>query len=193
LCAGTAVSGMPADCVKVGLARLVPAPVDLVLSGINAGCNVGVHTLYSGTVAAAREAAIAGVAAVSVSLHIGRWDAIRWDRASELAASCLERIVAEPLPPGTYLNVNIPILDGGAEPRGIRVVPVSSGAMVDEYQGDPDESGRVELTVGRLVRFHEMPPGTDAELLFQGYLTISPMRFEPTDRDALDGFRERLG
>ena len=158
--AGHAVGGTPADCVKVGLARLVPAPVDLVLSGINTGCNVGVHTIYSGTVAAAREGAIAGVAAIAVSLHIGRRDAIRWQRATEIAAEVLAALLAEPLRAGALLNVNIPILDDGAEPRGVRVVPASPGAMIDDYRGEADADGGMELTVGGHVRFREVPTGS---------------------------------
>lgn len=192
LARGWAVSGTPADCVKVGLARLLDEPADLVLSGINAGCNIGVHTIYSGTVAAAREGAIAGVPAISVSLHIGHRDRIRWARASELAAEVLGRLAAGALPPGTLLNVNIPILDDGAEPRGVRVAPVSREPMVDVYEGDPGPDGRLELKVGRHVAFREMPPGTDAALLFDGYVTVSPLRFASTESDALTTWAERL-
>ncbi len=189
---GWAVSGTPADCVKVGLARLLPGPADLVLSGINAGCNIGVHTIYSGTVAAAREGAIAGVPAFAVSLHIGRREAIRWQRASELAAEVLGRLLRGPLPAGAFLNVNIPILDAGAEPLAIRVAPVSREPMIDEYEGEPGPDGRIELRVGRHVAFRQMPAGTDAELLFAGYLTVSPLGFASTEHETLETWAERL-
>lgn len=190
---GTALYGMPADCVKVGLARLVDGPVDLVISGINSGCNVGIHTLYSGTVAAAREAAIAGVPAVAVSLFLKRRDEIRWRRASELVGDCLRQLLLEPLPAGTLLNINIPILDDGAEPLGVRVVPTNRSAMVDDYQGEPDDDGRVELTVGRQVSFGELEVGSDAALLFEGYITVTPMHFDLTDHGRLDYWRGRFG
>jgi len=193
LCTATALYGMPADCVKVALTKLLPEPVDLVLSGINAGCNVGVHTVYSGTVAAAREAVLAGVAGISMSLHLGRRDVIPFERASEIAGRVLRQILAEPLAPGTFLNVNIPILDDGAEPEELRVVPVSRVPMVDEYTGEPDESGKVELTVGRHVRFHEVPEGSDIDLLFKRHVTVSPMTVATTDVDSMDEWRGRLG
>jgi 5'-nucleotidase len=164
-----------------------------VLSGINAGCNVGIHTIYSGTVAAAREAAIAGIAAIAVSLHIGSWEGIRWMRASELARECLARMLSGPLAGGTLLNVNIPILDDGAEPKGLKVVPVSPGAMVDSYDGEADAGGKVELAVGRHVAFHDVPEGSDTRLLFDRYITVSPLAFDPTDHGAIDTWRERLG
>jgi 5'-nucleotidase len=192
VCRGTAVEGMPADCVKVGLARLVPAPVDLVLSGINAGCNVGIHTLYSGTVAAAREAAINGVPAISISLFLGDREAIDWSRATAAAALALGRIFAAPLPAGTFLNVNIPILDGGVEPKGLRVGPTNPSPMNDDYAGEPDADGRYDLRVGQHVSFGTVHPGTDTRFLFDGWITVTPMKFDPTDHDALAGWRRRL-
>src|SRR3982751_5186483 len=69
---GTAVDGRPADCVKLAVAQLLPREPDLVVSGMNAGANVGVNVIYSGTVAAAIEAAFLGVPSIAVSLHIGR-------------------------------------------------------------------------------------------------------------------------
>ena len=189
---GMALSGTPADCVKVGIARLVPAPVDLVLSGINAGCNVGVHTLYSGTVAAAREAAMAGIPAICFSQFLKGPTAVDWPRAEGLARACLDRILEHPLEPGSFLNVNFPVLEDGAEPRGFRVAPTLASAMIDDYAGAPDESGQMDLTVGRGVRFGQVHEGTDADLLFGGYVTITPMIFDPTDHSALELWRSRL-
>jgi 5'-nucleotidase len=187
-----AVYGMPADCVKLGRARLVEEPLDLVISGINAGCNVGVHTLYSGTVAAAREAAMAGIPAISMSLFLRNRDEIRWGRASELARECLERIVADRLEPGTFLNINLPILDDGREPKGVRVAPALLSAMVDDYRGEPNDEGHGVYEVGRGVAFGEVHDDTDAKYLFQGYITVTPMIFNPTDYDAVGPWRDRL-
>ncbi len=69
---GMAVDGRPADCVKLALTELIPQPVDLCISGMNAGANVGINVIYSGTVAAAREAAFSGVPTIAVSLHRGQ-------------------------------------------------------------------------------------------------------------------------
>lgn len=190
---GMALYGMPADCVKVGLTRFVEEPVDLVLSGINAGCNVGVHTLYSGTVAAAREAAIMGVPAIAVSLFLDRrGDSIRWDRAERAAGAVLERLLDEPFPPGTFLNVNLPILDEAKEPKGICVAPANLSAMTDHYTGEADDAGRYELKVGQQVSFGAVTEGTDAERLFAGYTTVTPLRFDPNDLSSIDLWRSRL-
>src|SRR3954451_8235792 len=67
---GTAIDGRPADCVKIATARLLPRPPDLVVSGINSGANVGINVIYSGTVAAAIEAAFLGLPAIAVSLYL---------------------------------------------------------------------------------------------------------------------------
>lgn len=189
---GIAVYGMPADCVKLGRSRLVQEPLDLVISGINAGCNVGVHTLYSGTVAAAREAAMAGIPSISMSLFLKNREEIRWDRASELAHECLKRVLSDPLEPGTFLNINLPILDDGREPKGVRVAPALLSAMVDDYQGEPNDEGHGVYEVGRGVAFGEVHLGTDARLLFDGYITVTPMMFDPTDYKAVGAWRDRL-
>lgn len=191
---GTALSGTPADCVKVGLTHLVPAPVDLVLSGINAGCNIGVHTLYSGTVAAAREAAMASIPAICFSQFIRTLDSVDWARATELARELLAQLLEHPLARGTFLNVNFPILDGErSAPRGVRVAPTLPSAMLDRYTCEPGETVPREFTVMRGVAFGDVHPGTDVEALFAGYVTVTPMIYDPTDHDALDLWRTRLG
>jgi 5'-nucleotidase len=190
---GTALSGTPADCVKIGLTHLVPAPVDLVLSGINAGCNIGVHTLYSGTVAAAREAAMASIPAICFSQFMRMSGSVDWTRAADLAREILARLLEYSLPRGTFLNVNFPILDDErAAPLGVRVAPTLASAMLDRYTTAPDESGPRHFTVARGVAFGEVLPGTDVEALFAGYITITPMIYDPTDHGALDLWRGRL-
>ena len=84
---GYAVEGKPADCTKIAMFELVPKPIDLVLSGINSGANLGVNVIYSGTVAAAMEAAFMGIPSIAVSLHLGpKYDVNgytpQWDHAS---------------------------------------------------------------------------------------------------------------
>ena len=69
---GIAVDGRPADCVKLAVAQLLPTPPDLVVSGMNSGANVGINVIYSGTVAAAIEAAFLGVPSIAVSLHLAQ-------------------------------------------------------------------------------------------------------------------------
>ena len=84
---GTAVDGRPADCVKLAVSHLVPRPPDLVVSGINSGANVGINVLYSGTIAAAVEAAFLGLPSIAVSLYLRDEIPTDYARASKLARS----------------------------------------------------------------------------------------------------------
>ena len=116
---GWAVSGTPADCVKIAIAELLPAPPDLVISGINLGPNVGINVLYSGTVSAATEASILGVKAVAFSLDT--YKHADFPRAALLARQVLVDLLEWPgWTPNICLNVNLPDLPLGPGWRGLR-------------------------------------------------------------------------
>lgn len=186
---GHAVSGHPADCVKIGLHNLVPKPVDLVISGINAGANIGVNVIYSGTVAAAREAAIQGVAAIAVSLHIGDPAKTRWDLAAKHARLAIERIIAMKPRPGALINVNIPILDGGDAPAGWRVVPMATNAPMDDYVPDAEQEGLSTQRAATGLRFHGEHAGSDVDMIFKRFVTITPLEVDQTNNDELAHWR----
>jgi 5'-nucleotidase len=123
------VDGTPADCVRLALTMLVRSPgdpgggaeerptVDWVFSGINAGGNLGVDVHHSGTVAAAREAALHGVRALAASHYHRREEPIDWDRAAAWMAAVLAEVVPLPLESGEFWNVNLPHPLGGAAAR----------------------------------------------------------------------------
>src|SRR5205085_1391398 len=110
---GWAVEGRPADCVKVALLELLPERPDLVVSGLNAGSNAGINVLYSGTVAAAIEAAFFNCVSVAVSLEYRKPGPLDFPRAAEIGRRVIEQIVAHRPAAGTLFNVNIPSLDRG--------------------------------------------------------------------------------
>src|ERR687884_721812 len=103
---GWAVEGRPADCVKLALLELLPQPPDLVVSGLNAGSNAGINVLYSGTVAAAIEAAFFNRVSVAVSLEYTKPKPLDFPRAAELARQVIEQILAARPPAGSLFNVN---------------------------------------------------------------------------------------
>lgn len=189
---GVAVEGRPADCVKLAIAQLLDDPVDLVVSGMNAGANVGINVIYSGTVAAAMEAAFIGIPAVAVSLHIGDPAKTRWDAAARHARQIIDRIVAGPVQPHTVLNVNIPILDDGAEPRGVRVVPISTSPLIDAYESSEHPSGDRHFLAGSGMDFRHMPPDTDVDALFKKYITLTALHFNLTQHEQTQIWREHL-
>ena len=121
-----AISGTPADCVKLGLTVLCPQ-AEAVISGINKGYNVGTDILYSGTVAAAMEGAICGRPAMAVSQAAGRVD---YGKAAALAVRMFERMEKNPLPALSVLNVNYPECD---EIRGVRAAQMGQLHYQETY------------------------------------------------------------
>lgn len=176
---GKSVEGRPADCIKLALAALVDGPIDLILSGINSGANVGVNVIYSGTVAAAVEGALNGVPSIALSLHVGRWDHDHWGRAARHARAAIDAILARGIEPGVAMNVNIPILDDGREPTGTARVPVSMAPTVCDYARTADPDGPL-YQINNSLQFSRIDPGTDVAALFDGKLTITPLRFDVT-------------
>ncbi len=102
-----AVEGTPADAVIVALHRLLPEPPDLVISGINFGANLGENVYYSGTVGAAREAALHHIPAFAMSL-CSKGAGVKFDAAARIARSTAELVLKEGLPDQVLLNVNVP-------------------------------------------------------------------------------------
>jgi 5'-nucleotidase len=116
------VTGSPADCTRLGLFELAPAPIDTqpswVLAGINAGGNLGVDIYLSGTIAAVREAAIQGHPAIALSQYRRGNGPIDWDCAIRWGHRVLDQLLGEPLPRGAFWNVNFPWPDEtGTEPE----------------------------------------------------------------------------
>jgi len=161
----------------------------LVLSGINAGANVGVNVFYSGTVAAAVEAAMCGVPAVAFSAVVvnGGTD---FQRVERLSRRVLEQLLDEGLAPGDLINVNIPLL-GAGRPRGVRLVRQSTAELEDEYHRDVDHAGLETYRLGQEYSFAPGRDDTDVVCLAEGYVTITPLRVDMTDRERLSGFKRR--
>ena len=112
---GWAVTGTPADCVKLSMVELLGRRPDLVISGINPGANVGVNLNYSGTVAAAKEAALYGVPALAVSVQSP--ENPFYDDAARFVAQLVPTLRAKGLPAGVFLNINLPNMPTGCGRR----------------------------------------------------------------------------
>jgi len=125
------ISGTPADCVRLGMYELITSPVDVAISGINRGHNAGMAVHYSGTVAAAREAALNHVPSIASSLaYNGPESMLR--RLAELSVQTAEAYVKTDIPPQTVLNINAP----NVESRDVLapvVAPLSTAGFRDCY------------------------------------------------------------
>ncbi|MBU1275021.1 MAG: 5'/3'-nucleotidase SurE [Proteobacteria bacterium] len=179
---GWAVTGTPADCVKLAVRQLLPQPVQMVISGINQGANVGVNLLYSGTVSAATEGAILGLGAISVSL------ATHHPADFSLAARVTARLVAAwpglSVPPGVSLNVNVPALAPG-QVKGVRFTRQSTASMRETFLERRDPRGHVYYWQAGEEMSTEGDGHTDYPALLEGYVTITPVGHDLTHDAAL--------
>ena len=180
---GHGVYGTPTDCVKLGLSRLLPERPDLVVSGINAGANVGPDILYSGTVAAATEAAHLGWPAVALSMNN-----FRLSDASEQArhaAELIGRMDWARLPPRRVININYPDLPL-AQTKGLRVCPQTRAIWKDWYDERKDPRGGKYWWLDGFIPPETVEKGSDKDLLNQGYITLTPLCFDFTDKENLE-------
>lgn len=179
---GTAVEGTPADCVKLALHHLIESPPDLVVSGINAGLNTGIHVLYSGTVAAAMEAAILGRPAVAVSFELYR--DMDFDAAARIAKPIIAAVAKQGIPPGCVCNINIPELKPGW-PKGVRVVPMSTQNMDERIEKREDPYGRSYYWLSGDFQNYGDPNDSDRHAIGEGYVSVTPLQYDMTDRPRL--------
>lgn len=206
-----AVDGRPADCMKLAIAHLWPEVFgegdrpDLVISGINAGANVGINVIYSGTVAAALEAAFLGVPAIAVSLHIGDGTPDH-RRAAAMARRAIELVIeggiggpeTELLGKHRCININLPVCDDTSDPPSpdepeLVVAPMNTHGLVDQYDRREAPGGQVYYWAsGHGLDFQAADPGTDVAAIFERKISITPIRYDLTKKSAMDGWRQRL-
>jgi 5'-nucleotidase len=141
-----AVDGTPADCVRLAAEELIAEPIDLVISGINAGANAGVDTFYSGTIAGAREGAILSIRSIAISQAVRRPTPIDWGRTTEAATLLLEKLAFEELPGPGFLSVNLPARIPENIADNVHRVPVALDPM-------PMKFARRALDAGSLLEF----------------------------------------
>ncbi|MGF1478009.1 MAG: 5'/3'-nucleotidase SurE [Cyanophyceae cyanobacterium] len=165
-----AVDGTPADCTRLAVTQLCDR-VKWVLSGINAGGNLGVDVYISGTVAAVREAAMHSVPGIAISHWIKRPLLLDWEVATKRAAKVLAELYSRPLPPGSFWNVNLPHLEPeAAEPKIVFCEPSTQPLPVDyrvegnRYQYQGEYANRKRQT------------GTDVDVCFSGNIAVTLIR-----------------
>jgi 5'-nucleotidase len=172
---GFGVYGSPADCVKLAHLELCKEPIDLVVAGINNGANVGINVYYSGTVAAAMEAAFLRIG--SVALSLAAESDMDFDKAAEIGVGVLSKLM--PIPSGDVININIPRLSYGT-PRGVCVVPQATGGFHEHYI--PKKNGRTG-TFYQLAGGDHRPEAepADTTALVEGFVTVTALRADMTD------------
>ncbi|MEP1207984.1 MAG: 5'/3'-nucleotidase SurE [Rhizobiaceae bacterium] len=188
-----AVTGTPTDCVIMGVRQLVDGPVDLVLSGINAGQNVGDYVTYSGTVAGAMEGALLGIKSVALS-QAYNFDGSRnipWDTAAQLAPDLLRKLIDVDLPKDTLINVNFPNC-AAEDARGHAIVTQGKfehGLGIGERA---DGRGQPYYWLEFIGQPPIHQPGTDIDALVNNQIAVTPVQLDMTNHQFLDRLAANL-
>jgi 5'-nucleotidase len=176
-----AIDGTPADCVIVAMHKLLPEKPDLVISGINHGGNLGENVYYSGTVGAAREAALHHVPALAMSLCSKAPNA-SFEPAARLARAAAELILNNGLPDQVLLNVNVPEPWSG----GVRFTRQSKKITRNQLTEGHDPRGRIYFWLTEQRIDGDVEPDTDYAAIFSGAVSITPLHLDPTDTRSLN-------
>jgi 5'-nucleotidase len=180
---GYAVDGTPADCVKMGIRNIMKEPPDLVISGINHGSNTSINIIYSGTVSAAREAAIMDVPAMAIS--ITNHAAKEFNYAAKLAKTLALKMANNKLPLGTLLNVNVPDLPE-EKIAGIILTKQGKSKWDDIYEERKDPYNREYFWLtGRLLEV-DTDSDIDQVAIKKNYVSVTPIHFDLTDYETFD-------
>ena len=180
---GYAVSGTPADCIKMGVLEILDSKPDMVISGINPGANVGININYSGTVAAAKEATLYGILAIAVSIHSR--EVRNYEEAAIFIEALAEDVHANGLPFGTFLNVNIPNRPL-KEIAGIRISRLDMDFFPEFIDKRMDPRRRTYYWQG----CDSLPAGKstdiDGSALCKDFISITPIKCDQTDYRVLE-------
>jgi 5'-nucleotidase len=181
------VDGTPTDCVHLAITGLLTEEPDLVISGINAGPNLGDDVLYSGTVAAAMEGRFLGLPAMAVSL-VGA-ELSHYDTAAEVVMLLLREISKNPIPADTILNVNVPDIRF-EDIAGFSVTRLGLRHKAEPVVRGTDPRGRTVYWVGPPGAEQDAGPGTDFFAVSRGYVSITPIQADLTRYAALPGLTD---
>jgi 5'-nucleotidase len=180
---GYAVSGTPADCVKIGIRNIMKSPPDLVVSGINHGSNTAINIIYSGTVSAAREAAIMDIPSIAVS--VTNHDATDFRLAAKISKLLAAQLAGKDLPLGTLLNVNVPDV-AEKEIAGIKLTRQGKSKWDDIYEQRVDPYGKnYYWLTGNLMEV-DTEMETDQAAIRKNYVSVSPIHFDLTDYETFE-------
>ncbi|MBI4456786.1 MAG: 5'/3'-nucleotidase SurE [Acidobacteria bacterium] len=179
-----AVTGTPVDCVVFALQKITARKPDLLVSGINAGANLGDDTLYSGTVAAAREGSLHEIPSLAVSQVLLRENA-SYALAAEFTRTLAEKILKEGLPAEIFLNLNFPL----QAPRGVKITRQGTKRIQSFIAEKDDPRGKKYYWIGEDEGEWNVEPDTDYFAVKNGYISISPLQRDQTAYEALKAVR----
>jgi 5'-nucleotidase len=189
--AALTTDGAPSDAVALALLGMVKEKIDLVVSGINPHENIGHDVTYSGTVTAAMEAVIGGVAGMAVSLHApdGFQGPLDYSTAARAARLVAEKALANGWPEGVLLNVNVPYLPLD-QIKGFQVTRQGLRVYRDALDSRLDPRGRPYYWIGGEFPTGIPADGTDFGAIQAGYVSITPLQLDLTSYEAMEKMKD---
>lgn len=178
-----AVSGTPADCVKLAMDKLVPRKPDLVISGINHGPNTAVNIIYSGTVSAATEASILGIPAIAFSYC--KWGGGDFEASGLVARQIAQRVLKGGLTPGLLLNVNIPDLPF-SDIKGIMITRQARSKWEESFAERKDPYNRTYYWLSGTFVNLDSGENTDVFAVENGFVSVTPIHHDLTAYSAIN-------
>jgi 5'-nucleotidase len=176
------VDGTPTDCVHLAITGLLDEEPDMVVSGINAGANMGDDVLYSGTVAAAMEGRFLGLPAIAVSMT--SYNPLHYETGVKTIVSIIDRLRSEPLQQKSILNVNVPDVPWG-EIKGFRITRLGNRHKSEGVIRQKDPRGDNMYWVGPPGAAQDAGEGTDFHAIAQKFISITPLQIDLTRYDSL--------
>ena len=183
---GYAVTGTPADCIKLGLLEILDERPDVVISGINLGINVGVNINYSGTVAAAKEASLYGIAAIAISMQ--GVEENNYDDIALFIEVLSKKVFQKGLPFGTFLNVNIPDKPV-KETAGLRFSRQGVKLFSEYFEKRTDPRNRTYYWQGCDSQLLDNSTDVDSAAICNNFISITPIKCDMTDYKVLDDLK----
>lgn len=185
--AGWSIGGTPADCVKLALEALMEVKPDAVVSGMNAGMNLGNDVLYSGTVGAAIEGALHGIPSIAVSYEAGR--AADFSAAAKIAGNLVLSCMQNKMQPATLLNINIPKRIDFTK-KAIAYTKLGRRTYANTFDKRTDPRGRSYYWMGGEVVASDHSPDTDIYATEHGMISVTPIHFDLTNDAFLDTLKD---
>lgn len=180
------VEGTPTDCVHLALSGLLDETLDIVVSGINHGANLGDDVLYSGTVAAATEGRFLGLPAMAVSLVTEQEASVdHFATAAKVVVRMIEQLLKDPLPRDTILNINVPNVPMEAL-EGYEITRLGTRHQAEPTIVQKDPRGRTVYWVGPPGEEQDAGPGTDFHAVARQRVSVTPLRVDATRYESFD-------
>lgn len=176
------VDGTPTDCVHLAITGLLDSEPDMVVSGLNAGANLGDDVLYSGTVAAATEGRFLGFPALALSMV--SYDPQHYATGAQVAVDLINRLARQPVSSAGILNVNIPDLPY-EQIKGYQATRLGNRHKAEPVVKTTDPRGKAIYWVGPAGPEQDAGPGTDFHAVREGYVSVTPIKVDLTHHDGL--------